>query len=128
MLGTGLGQVEEIAHLAKLVEEGAGHLEVEELRHAPREIVEALDPEGGRHAPGGAEGVDQDGHAEAADALEEEGDIAIGRPLRDAIGDLGDLQIARHGGGDPHDLPVLVQVGDELAKIGEGHGALGPHS
>ena len=49
--------------------------------------------EGGRHAVLRAERVHEHGHVEAVDALEQEGHVAVGRALRHAVGDLGDLQI-----------------------------------
>ena len=78
-LGARLGEVEEVAEPAQLVEERARHAEVEELGHAGGEIVEPLDAEGRRHARGRAEGVDEDGHREALDVLEEEGDVVLAR-------------------------------------------------
>ena len=84
-------------------------------------VVEALHPEGRCHAPGGAEGIDEHGHAEALDVLEEESLIAVGGALGDAVRDLGDLEIARDGGAHPLELPVLLEVGDEGAEVVEGH-------
>jgi hypothetical protein len=125
VLGTRLDEVEDVAHLSELVEERPRHLQVEELRHARREFVQALDAEGGGHARGGAEGIDENGDAKALDVLEEEGDIVAGRTLGDPVGDLGDLQIARDGSGHASELPPLVQMRDELAEVGERHGPRG---
>ncbi len=120
-LGTRLGDVEKIAELLELVEEGAGHAQIEKLGHAGGEIVEALHPEGRRHARGRAEGIDQHRHIEALDIFEEERLIAVGRAFADAVRDLGDLEIARDGGADAPELPVLLEVTDEGAEILEGH-------
>jgi len=41
-LGPGLGQVEEVAELAQLLEHRAGHAQLEELGHPRAEVVQAL--------------------------------------------------------------------------------------
>jgi hypothetical protein len=121
VLGPGLRDVEERAELLELVEEGAGHLEIEELRDAHAEVVDAFDAQCGRHPLGRAERIDQDRNAEPTDVLEEQGDVLITGRLRDAVRDLGDLQVSRHRDAHAPELSVLLQIGDELTEIGEGH-------
>jgi hypothetical protein len=77
--------------------------------------------EGGRHAVFRAEGVHEHGHVEALDALEQQRHVTVGGALRDAVGDLGDLQIARDGRFYPLEPPVLLKMVDELAEVGEAH-------
>ena len=74
--------------------EGAGHAEIQEARDTIAELVEPLHLQGPCHAVGGAERVDEHGHVVALDAFEEDCDITIGGALRDAVHDLGDLEIA----------------------------------
>ena len=78
-------------------------------------------PEGGGHPVLGAEGIHEHRHVEALDALEQQRHVAVGRALRDAVGDLGDLQIARDGRRHPLEPPVLLEMVDELAEVGEAH-------
>ena len=47
--------------------------------------------------------------------------FVVGGPLRHAVGDLGDLEVARDGRGHAAELAALLEVRDELAEIGEGH-------
>ncbi len=122
-LGSGLGDVEEVAQLSQLVEEGPGHAQIEQLGHARREIAQVLDAQRRGHPLGRAEGIDEHGHVEALDLLKEEGLIALAAPLGDAVRDLRDLQIARDARPHPPELSVLLEVGDELAEIVEGHAA-----
>jgi hypothetical protein len=119
-LGAGLGQVEEIAELAQLVERGAGHAQVEQLGDPGRDVVEAIDAERGGHALARAERIDEQRHVEALHVLEEQGHVASARALGDTVGDLGDLQIARDRRAHPLEPALLLEVGDELAEIGEG--------
>jgi hypothetical protein len=53
--------------------------------------------------------------------FEEERLIPVGRALRDAVRDLGYLEITRDGGADAPEPPVLLEVADEGAEIFEGH-------
>ncbi len=122
-LGPGLGDVEEVAQLSQLVEEGPGHAQIEQLGHARREIGQVLDAQRRGHPLGRAEGIDEHGHVEPLDLLEEEGLIALAPPLGDAVRDLRDLQIARDAGPHAPELSVLLEMGDELAEVVEGHAA-----
>jgi len=124
-LGAGLGDVEQVAELAELVEERAGHPEIEELRHPCGQLVEPLDAKRRRHALGRAEGVDEHRRRKPLHVFEEQGHVLLGGPLRDAIGDLGDLEVARDRCRHAAKLTALVEVCDELPEIGEGH-ACGP--
>src|SRR5262249_33560150 len=69
--GPGLHEVEEHAELAQTLGEGAGQLQVEELRDALAELVEVAHAERRSHAVLRPEGVQEQGHVEAVDALEE---------------------------------------------------------
>ena len=72
----------------------ARHPQVEELRDARGELVEVLDAERRRHALGRAEGVDEHRHVEALDFSNRRAWLLLGRALRDAVRDLGDLEVA----------------------------------
>src|SRR5207253_529929 len=58
-------------------------------------------------------------HVGALNALEEERHVPLARPLRDAIGDLRDLEVARDGDGHPAEAPGLLEAGDELPEVAE---------
>ena len=120
-LGAGLGDVEEIAELLELLDDRARHPHVEELRDARRQVVQVLDAERRRHALRRAEGVDEHGRVEPLDVLEQERLVQLRRALRDAVGDLGDLEVAGDAGAHPLELSRLVEVCDELAEVVEGH-------
>jgi hypothetical protein len=120
-LGPGLGEVEEIAELPQLVERGAGHPQIEQLGDPAGDVVETIDAERGGHALARAERVDEDGRVEALHVLEEQGHVASAPALRHAVGDLGDLQVTRDRRAHPLEPALLLEVGDELAEIGEGH-------
>src|SRR5262249_36738158 len=90
----GLYQIEERAELREALAERARELQIEELRDALPQLVEMGHSERRRHAVVGAEHVDEHGHVEALDPLEQEGHVAIAGALGDAIGDLRDLEIA----------------------------------
>ena len=79
------------------------------------------DAERGGYAVLRAERVHEHRHVEAVDALEQQRHVAVGRAFRDAIGDLGDFEIARDGRRDPPQPSVLLEVVDELAEVGEAH-------
>ena len=121
-LGAGLGDVEQVAELSELVEERARHPEVEELRHPCGQLVEPLDAKRRRHALGRAEGVDEHRRREPLHVLEEQRQVLLGGSLRDAVGDLGDLEVARDRCRHAAKLTALVEVRDELPEVGEGHG------
>jgi hypothetical protein len=104
------------AWLLQSLHEGAGHAQVEQLRHALRELVEALDAERPRHAVRRAERVHQHGHVVAVDALEEQRHVAIGRALRHAVDDLGDLEVARDRDRDAAQAVSLLQQRHELRE------------
>ena len=122
-LGAGPDHVEERAQLAQLVEYRPGHAQVDQLRHPRRELVELAHSQRGGHAIGRAEGVDEHGHLGALHVLEEQGQVSAARALGHAVGDLGDLQIARDRRAHAPERALLLQVGDELAKVRERHGA-----
>jgi hypothetical protein len=121
VLGAGLGHVEEVAELLELVDDRARHLHVEELGDAHRQVVQVLDAERCRHPLGRAEGVDEHRGVEALHALEQQGLVSLRRAFRDAIGDLGDLQVAGDAGAHALEVTGLLEVSDELAKVVEGH-------
>src|SRR5262245_7648641 len=79
------------------------------------------DAERRRHALVRPKCIDQNRHVEALDALEQEGHVAAARALGDAVGDLGDLEIAGNGRGDAAQLPARFEVSDEVAEVGEAH-------
>ena len=83
------------------------------------ELVQGPDAERQRQPVGRAEGVDEHRHVGALDALEEERHVPLARPLRDAIGDLRDLEVARDGDGHPAEAPGLLEAGDELPEVAE---------
>ena len=97
------------------------HPHVEELGDTRRQLLQVLDPERGRHPLGRAEGVDEHRRVEALHALEQQGLVSLRRALRDAVGDLGDLQVAGDAGAHALEVPDLLQVSDELAEVLEGH-------
>jgi hypothetical protein len=68
----------------------------------------------------GAEQIEGDGDVEAGRPFEEQPGAAA-RGLGDAIGDGADLQIRADGIGDPRQLALLVERGDELREVVE-HG------
>jgi hypothetical protein len=121
-LGAGLHHVEEGAELAQLVEDRAGHAQVDQLGHARGELVEMAHAERGGHAIGRAEGVDEHRHLGALHVLEEQRQVAAARALGHAVGDLGDLQIARDRRAHALEGALFLEVGDELAEVGERHG------
>ena len=123
-LGPGLHQIEQRVELAETLGEGAGQLQVEELRHALAELVQMAHAERGAHAVLRAERVDEHRHVEALDTLEQQRHVALGGALRHAVRDLGDLQVARDGRRHPPEPPVLLEVVDELAEVGEAHSRL----
>ena len=88
-----LCDVEERSELLHTLHEGARHAEIQEARDTIAELIEPLHLQGPCHAVGGAERVDEHGHVVALDAFEEQRDITIGGALRDAVHDLGDLEI-----------------------------------
>ena len=117
--GPRLHEVEERAELPEPLGERAGQLHVEELGDALAELVQGPDAERQRQPVGRAEGVDEYRHVGALDALEEERQVPVGRALRDAIGDLGDLEVARDRDGHAAETPGLLEAGDELPEIAE---------
>src|SRR3989441_12164053 len=76
-----------------------------------RSLVQMADAERYRQPVGRAEGVDEHRHVEALDALEEERHVPLAWALRDAIGDLRDLEVARDGDGHPAEAPGLLEAG-----------------
>jgi len=45
----------------------------------------------------------------------------VARALGDAVGDLGDLEIARNGRSDAAQLTARFEVSDQVAEVGEAH-------
>ncbi len=119
--GRGLRNLEQRAQFLQLVEKGAGHLQIEQLRDARAEVVEPLDAQRRRHAVRAAEGVDEHRHLEALHVLEEERDVGLAPGLRHAVDDLGDLEVARDGRSHAAQVAATLEVRDELAQVAEGH-------
>src|SRR5207247_9521075 len=107
------------AYLARLRGVRAWQLLFDKLRDPRAELVELAHAERGGHAVLRAEGVHENGPIEAFHALEQQGHVPLGRALRHAVGDLGDLEIARDGDRHPPKPPVLLEVADEVAEVGE---------
>ena len=106
-LGPRLDEVEHVGDPLQLVEERARDAHVEQFRHTRRQLVQSFDAERRRHALRGAERIDEDRGGEALHVLEEERHVLAGGALRDAIGDLGDLEIARDRRGHSTSWPRL---------------------
>jgi hypothetical protein len=96
-----LHEVEERAELREPLGERTRELEVEELRDALAQLVEVAQAEGGAHPVLRAERVHEHGHVEVLDALEQQGHVLLGRAFRHAVGNLGNLEVARDGDRDP---------------------------
>ncbi len=117
----GLHEIDERVELAETLGESAGQLQIQELRDSLAELVEVAHAECRGDAVLRAERVHEHGHVEALDALEQEGHVAVGSAFRDAVGDLGDLEIARDRRRHPPQPSVLLEMVDELAEVGEAH-------
>jgi len=115
--GARLHEIDERAELPQPLGERAGQRQVEELGDALAQLVQLADAERQGHPVRRPERVDEHRHVEALDALEEERHVLRGRALRDAVGDLGDLEVARDRHGHAAQAPRLLEASDERLEV-----------
>ena len=94
--------------------------QAKEALHALGQLVQPLGPQGPGHAALGAEDVDEDGNIVALDVLEEEGRATA---LDHPVAYLRDLQVPANWGGNPFQLPTVLQQGNEVTQVFVRHGA-----
>ncbi len=107
------------------------HVERQQVHQPLRDRVEVLpraglgiDAERPRHAVVAAHQVDGDRHRVALARLAVHGVLEEQRrpdPLAHSVGDLADLEDRVDLGGDPLQLPLLLEQRDELAQVLDGH-------
>ena len=91
-------------------------LHVQELPYLGRDVADAAPSQRQRHAPAGTERVDQNRHRGAFDVFEKQG-LSPVRPLRDAVGDLGNLEVPAHRLFHADELPFALEHADKIADV-----------
>jgi hypothetical protein len=116
---TRVGDRLQLLQPAHLLDEPLRRLHLEQVAEPGGDVVEPLDAERHRHAPLGAELVDQQRMARALDVLEQQCGAAR---LHDAVVDLRDLEVGVDLGVDADELALALEQRDPLAEVGgRGH-------
>jgi len=115
------GRITQLADLAQRVLEPADalrQLRLDQLTDAVADLVQAFDAEGAGHPAFGAERVHQQRQPAAGRAFEQQRRALLAQhPLHDP----GDLEVRVDGHSDAGQVPVALERGHEVLKVGECH-------